>query len=221
MELTIVYDMRAPAFGAKAADLYAAPSIRWRGRTNSVSIVGSVSTTPPRMATTPLRWCWRAPWPDAAGASASAPRCCWHRSMTHQAGGGPGGGATGHGGRMIVGIGAGYRREFEMFAGASKTGAGGWRDVSCVEAGVDRRAVHWQGRRCCVTPRPDRHHRSCWRRYGCQRTPGRAHADGWFPPLDPKLWRPTGTNASSSASPTRATTRHRGCLPVGLPRPGA
>jgi alkanesulfonate monooxygenase SsuD/methylene tetrahydromethanopterin reductase-like flavin-dependent oxidoreductase (luciferase family) len=111
------------------------------------------------------------------------------------------------GGRLILGLGGGYRpAEFESF-GVDL--ADRWRLVGeTIE--VLRRAwtgepFEWKGRTCRVTPRPDPAP-PILLGGGTPAAARRAAriADGWFPPLEPRLWSPYRDE----------------CLKLGKPDPG-
>jgi hypothetical protein len=209
MELVISYDMRAPDFGAPARELYAAAldQVQWAdglgfdtvglgehhaspdgydpsplvlasamgGRTRRIRLRTSVLLAP---LYDPIKLA-----EDAAVAQLAT------------------------GGRLVLGIGGGYRpAEFEMFGRRLEDR---WQAVG-ETIGLLRRAwtgepFEWQGRRCRVTPRPDPPPPILLG----GGTPGAARraahiADGWFPPLEPKLWAPYREE----------------CLRLGRPDPG-
>ncbi len=97
------------------------------------------------------------------------------------------------GGRLLLGIGGGYRpSEFETFGRRLEDR---WRaigdTIAFLRLAWTGEPFTWQGRRCHVTPRPDPPPPI---RLGGG-TPAAARraariADGWFPPLEPKLWPP-------------------------------
>lgn len=97
-------------------------------------------------------------------------------------------------GRLLLGIGAGYRpAEFETFGRDLKER---WR-IMGETCDFLRRAwtgepFTWQGRRCLITPRPTPHPPPLLLGGGSAAAARRAAhiADGWFPPLDPRLWEP-------------------------------
>ena len=111
------------------------------------------------------------------------------------------------GGRLILGIGGGYRpSEFESFGRRLEDR---WKAIGdTIE--VLRRAwtgepFEWQGRRCHVTPKPEPAPPILLGGGSPAAARRAAHiADGWFPPLDPRLWPPD-----------------RGeCRKLGMPAPG-
>ena len=112
-------------------------------------------------------------------------------------------------GMVLLGLGAGYRRsEFETF--------GCWLAGRCTLMGKAceflrlawlGQPFEWEGRQCHITPRPE----PCAPLLllgGSSAASARraAHiADGWFPPLDARLWQPYRDE----------------CLRLGKPDPGA
>ena len=97
------------------------------------------------------------------------------------------------GGRIIAGIGAGYRpSEFEMFGRRLEDR---WKTMGEVCAFLKQawtgEPFTWQGRRVHVTPAPDPPPPLLLG--GSSRAAARRAAriaDDWFPPLDPRLWTP-------------------------------
>jgi hypothetical protein len=110
-------------------------------------------------------------------------------------------------GRLLLGIGGGYRpSEFETFG---KRLEDRWRAVGetieVLRVAWTGEPFSWQGRRCQVTPRPDPPP-PILLGGGTPAAARRAAriADGWFPPLEPKLWPPYRDE----------------CLKLGKPDPG-
>jgi hypothetical protein len=111
------------------------------------------------------------------------------------------------GGRLLLGIGGGYRpSEFETFGRRLEDR---WRvigeTVELLRLAWTGEPFTWQGRRCHVTPRPDPPP-PILLGGGTPAAARRAAriADGWFPPLEPKLWPPY----------------REACLALGKPDPG-
>jgi alkanesulfonate monooxygenase SsuD/methylene tetrahydromethanopterin reductase-like flavin-dependent oxidoreductase (luciferase family) len=195
MELVITYDMRAPAFGAPRRELFAAvlDQVAWAddlgfdtvglgehhaaedGYNPSPLILASAMagrTSTIRFRTAVLLVPFYDPIKLAEDAAVLQ---------------------LVSGGRLILGIGAGYRpAEFEMFG---RDLADRWQTVGDV-CRLLRQAwtgepFEWQGRRCWVTPKPAPAPPIV---LGGS-TPASARraariADGWLPPLDPRLWKP-------------------------------
>jgi hypothetical protein len=209
VEFVIVYDMRAPSFGAKAQELYAAAldQVAWADDL-AFDVVGlgehhaaedgylpSPLVLACAMAGRTRRIRFRtsvllAPFYDPI-------KLAEDLAVAQLA----------TGGRLLVGIGAGYRpAEFEMFGRRLEDR---WRTVgeTCrlLKLAWTGEPFSWKGRRCHVTPRPDppppillggMTHASARRA---------AHiADGWFPPLEAGLWAPYREE----------------CLKLGKPDPG-
>ncbi len=209
MELVISYDMRAPAFGAPARDLYAAAldQVQWAdglgfdtvglgehhsaedgynpsplilasamgGRTRRIRFRTSVLLVP---LYDPVKLA-----EDVAVAQLAT------------------------GGRLILGVGGGYRpAEFETFGRRleDRWSAIG-ETIEFLRLAWTGEPFEWQGRTCLVTPVPDPVPEIVLG----GGTPAAARraariADGWFPPLEPKLWTPY----------------REACLELGKPDPG-
>jgi alkanesulfonate monooxygenase SsuD/methylene tetrahydromethanopterin reductase-like flavin-dependent oxidoreductase (luciferase family) len=110
-------------------------------------------------------------------------------------------------GRLLLGIGGGYRpAEFAMFG---KRLEDRWRaigeTVEVLRAAWTGEPFEWKGRPCRVTPRPDPAP-PILLGGGSPAAARRAAriADGWFPPLDPRLWAPY----------------REACIELGKPDPG-
>ena len=112
------------------------------------------------------------------------------------------------GGRLVLGIGGGYRpAEFEMFGRRLEDR---WRvigeTIELLRSAWTGEPFEWQGRRCRVTPKPDPAPEILLG--GSSPAAARRAAriaDGWFPPLDARLWKPYRDE----------------CLALGKPDPGA
>ena len=209
MELVISYDMRAPDFGAPARDLYAAAldQVQWAdalgfdtvglgehhsaedgynpsplilasamgGRTRQIRFRTSVLLVP---LYDPVKLA-----EDVAVAQLAT------------------------GGRLILGVGGGYRpAEFETFGRRleDRWSAIG-ETIEFLRLAWKGEPFEWQGRTCLVTPVPDPLPEIVLG----GGTPAAARraariADGWFPPLEPKLWTPY----------------REACLELGKPDPG-
>lgn len=110
-------------------------------------------------------------------------------------------------GRLILGVGGGYRpSEFETFG---KRLEDRWKTIGetieILRLAWTGEPFEWQGRRCHVTPRPDPPPPILLG--GSSPAAARRAAriaDGWFPPLEPKLWPPYRDE----------------CLALGKPDPG-
>jgi alkanesulfonate monooxygenase SsuD/methylene tetrahydromethanopterin reductase-like flavin-dependent oxidoreductase (luciferase family) len=97
-------------------------------------------------------------------------------------------------GRLELGIGGGYRaREFETF---DRKLDDRWRllgeTIAYLRQAWSGEEFEWQGRRCLVTPRPVPHPPPILLGGSSAAAARRAAkiADGWFPPLDARLWTP-------------------------------
>ena len=196
MELTITYDLRAPDFGANRNALYAAALEQavWAddlgfdviglgehhsaadGYNPSSLVVASAMAARTRsikLRTSVLL----APLYDLAKLAEDA-------AVTQIV----------SNGRLLLGIGAGYRpSEFETFGRKLEDR---WR-VMGETCEFLRRAwtgeeFEWQGRRCLVTPAPEPFAPPILLGGSSAAAARRAAriADGWFPPLDPRLWQP-------------------------------
>ena len=210
MEFVISYDMRAPDFGAPARELYAAAldQVQWAddlgfdcvglgehhcasdgynpsplvlacamgGRTRNIRLRTSVLLAP---LYDPIKLA-----EDAAVTQLAT------------------------GGRLVLGIGGGYRpAEFEMFGRRLEDR---WRvigeTIELLRSAWTGEPFEWQGRRCRVTPKPDPAPEILLG--GSSPAAARRAAriaDGWFPPLDARLWKPYRDE----------------CLALGKPDPGA
>ena len=210
MEFVISYDMRAPDFGAPARELYAAAldQVQWAddlgfdcvglgehhcasdgynpsplvlacamgGRTRNIRLRTSVLLAP---LYDPIKLA-----EDAAVTQLAT------------------------GGRLVLGIGGGYRpAEFEMFGRRLEDR---WRvigeTIELLRSAWTGEPFEWQGRRCRVTPKPDPAPEILLG--GSSPAAARRAAriaDGWFTPLDARLWKPYRDE----------------CLALGKPDPGA
>ncbi|MAT91923.1 MAG: LLM class flavin-dependent oxidoreductase [Halioglobus sp.] len=210
MELCITYDMRAPEFGAPRTDLYhcALDQAAWADEAG-FDVVGlgehhcaadgynpsplvlaaamAARTRRIRLRTSVLL----APLYDL-------PKLAEDAAVTQLV----------SGGRLLLGIGAGYRPV--EFASFGRDLAQRWRDMgrTCEFLRLAWRGepFDWDGRQVLVTPRPQ----PCAPPIllgGSSAAAARraAHiADGWFPPLDARLWQPYRDE----------------CLALGMPDPG-
>jgi alkanesulfonate monooxygenase SsuD/methylene tetrahydromethanopterin reductase-like flavin-dependent oxidoreductase (luciferase family) len=209
MELVISYDMRAPAFGAPARELYAAAldQVAWADALGFDSVgLGEHHGSPDGYNPSPLilasalgartkRILLRtavvlAPLYDPIKLAEDA---AVTQLATHAL--------------LLLGIGGGYRpSEFESFG---KQLADRWRAVGetieVLRLAWTGEPFTWQGRRCQVTPRPDPLPPILLGgdTAAAARRAARI-ADGWFPPLEPKLWPPYRDE----------------CLKLGKPDPG-
>ena len=195
MELTIVYDMRAPDFGARARDLYAAAldQVAWAdalgfdvvglgehhaaedGYNPSPLVLAAAMAARSqniRLRTSVLL----APLYDPVKLAEDA-------AVTQLA----------TGGRLLLGIGAGYRpAEFAMFG---RELGDRWKTMGDIcrflRLAFTGEPFEWEGRPCHVTPRPDPPPPILLGGSSAAAARRAAHiADGWFPPIDPKLWTP-------------------------------
>ncbi len=210
MELVLSYDMRAPDFGAPARELYAAAldQVAWADELGFHSVgLGEHHCSPDGYNPSPLilaaamggrskRILFRtavllAPLYDPIKLAEDA-------AVTQLA----------TGGRLILGIGGGYRpTEFETFGRKLEDR---WRaigeTIELLRLAWRGEPFEWQGRHCIVTPRPDPPP-PILLGGGSAAAARRAAriADGWFPPLDPRLWPPYREE----------------CIELGKPDPGA
>ncbi|MEH6605540.1 MAG: LLM class flavin-dependent oxidoreductase, partial [Pseudomonadales bacterium] len=196
MELTLTYDMRAPHFGAKANELYAAAldQAAWAddlgfdviglgehhsaedGYNPSPLILASAMaarTKSIKLRTSVLL----APLYDPVKLAEDA-------AITQ----------TLSNGRLLLGLGAGYRpSEFETFG---KKLEDRWQTMGEVCAFLKQawqgKPFEYKGRQCLVTPAPLPGPPPILLGGGSPAAARRAAhiADGWFPPLEPKLWTP-------------------------------
>ena len=210
MELVLSYDMRAPAFGAPARELYAAAldQVAWADGLGFDSVgLGEHHGSPDGYNPSPLILA------SAMGARTRrirfrtavllAPlydpiKLAEDAAVTQLA----------MNGRLILGIGGGYRpSEFETFGRRLDDR---WRvvgeTIELLRLAWTGEPFTWQGRRCRVTPRPEPPP-PILLGGGTPAAARRAAriADGWFPPLEPKLWPPYRDE----------------CLKLGKPDPGA
>ena len=195
MELVIIYDMRAPSFGASARELYAAAldQVQWADELGFDTVgLGEHHCSPDGYNPSPLilasalggrtrRIRFRiavllAPLYDPIKLAEDA-------AVTQLA----------TGGRLILGIGGGYRpAEFEMFG---KRLEDRWRaigeTVELLRTAWTGEPFEWKGRRCRVTPPPDPAPKILLGGASAASARRAARiADGWFPPLEPSLWTP-------------------------------
>jgi len=196
MELTLTYDLRAPDFGAPRTDLYAAAldQVAWAdelgfdvvglgehhsaadGYNPSSLILASAMAARTRsikLRTSVLL----APLYDFAKLAEDA-------AVTQ----------TLSNGRLLLGLGAGYRpSEFETFGRKLEDR---WRLMGEVceylQLAWTGQPFEWQGRTCLVTPKPEPFAPPILLGGSSPAAARRAAniADGWFPPLDPRLWQP-------------------------------
>ncbi len=195
MELVISYDMRAPDFGAPARELYAAAldQVAWADELGFDLVgLGEHHASPDGYLPSPL---------NLACAMAGRTRRIRFRTsvllaplydpiklaedaaVTQLA----------TGGRLVLGIGGGYRpAEFESFGRRLEDR---WRvigeTIELLRLAWTGEPFEWQGRRCHVTPVPDPPPPILLG--GGSPAAARRAARlgvGWFPPLDPRLWRP-------------------------------
>lgn len=209
MKLELTYDMRAPDFGSSARELYrvALDQAAWADDLGFDTIgLGEHHCSPDGYNPSPLIL--------AAAMGARTRRIALRTSVllaplydpiklaedaavTQLA----------TDGRLILGLGGGYRPvEFESFGRRLEDR---WRSVgetiSLLRVAWSGEPFEWQGRRCRVTPKPDPPP-PILLGGGSPAAARRAAriADGWFPPLDPRLWPPYREE----------------CLKLGKPDPG-
>jgi hypothetical protein len=209
MELVISYDMRAPDFGAPARDLYAAAldQVEWADGLGFGTVgLGEHHCSPDGYNPSPL---------ILAAAMGSRTRQIKLRTSVLLA---PlydpvklaedaAVAQLASGGRLLLGIGGGYRpAEFEMFGRSLDER---WKaigeTIAFLRQAFTGEPFEWQGRRCHVTPKPDPPP-PILLGGGSAAAARRAAriADDWFPPLDPRLWTPYREE----------------CLALGKPDPG-
>ena len=195
MQLDLSYDMRAPSFGSPAADLYAAmlDQVEWADSLGFDAVgIGEHHGSPDGYNPSPLvlaaamggrtrnirfRTCvLLAPLYDPIKLAEDA-------AVTQLV----------TGGRLDLGIGGGYRpSEFEMFGRKLEDR---WKRlgeaIELLRLAWTGEPFEWQGRRCWVTPKPDPAP-TILLGGGSAAAARRAAriADGWYPPLDPRLWTP-------------------------------
>ncbi len=210
MELVISYDMRAPSFGAPARELYAAAldQVAWADALGfDIVGLGEHHASPDGYNPSPLVL--------AAAMGARSKRIKLRTSValvplydpvrlvedaavTQLA----------TGGRLLLGIGGGYRLpEFEMFGRKLEDR---WRAigefVELARLAWRGEPFTWRGRRMHITPCPDPPPPILLGGGSPAAARRAAHiADGWFPPLDARLWKPYRDE----------------CLKLGKPDPGA
>jgi alkanesulfonate monooxygenase SsuD/methylene tetrahydromethanopterin reductase-like flavin-dependent oxidoreductase (luciferase family) len=196
MELCLTYDMRAPAFGAQRNYLYdtALDQVAWAdelafdlvglgehhgaddGYNPSPLILASAMAARSRhikFRTSVLL----APLYDL-------PKLAEDAAVTQIV----------SNGRLLLGLGAGYRpSEFET---AGKKLEDRWQTMGEVcqflRQAWQGDSFHWQGRQCRITPRPEPFAPPILLGGSSPAAARRAAhiADGWFPPLDARLWPP-------------------------------
>jgi alkanesulfonate monooxygenase SsuD/methylene tetrahydromethanopterin reductase-like flavin-dependent oxidoreductase (luciferase family) len=209
VQIDLAYDMRAPGFGAPARELYAAAldQVQWADELGFDTIgLGEHHASPDGYNPSPI--------PLACAMAGRTRRIAFRTSVLLAPLYDPvklaedlAVAQLACGGRLIAGIGAGYRpSEFEMFG---KRLDERWAFMAEICAFLKQawrgEPFEWQGRRVHVTPRPDPPP-PLWLG-GSSRAAARraAHiADGWYPPLEPKLWTPYRDE----------------CLKLGKPDPG-
>lgn len=195
VELVLTYDMRAPDFGASPADLYAAAldQVQWGDELGFDLVgLGEHHASPDGYDPSPL---------SLAAAMAGRTRRIRLRTsvllaplydpvkLAEDA-------AVvqlASGGRLLLGLGGGYRpAEFAMFGRRLEDR---WRSLGDTIAFLRQawrgEPFEWRGRRCHVTPAPDPPP-PILLGGGSPAAARRAAriADGWFPPLDARLWPP-------------------------------
>lgn len=209
MERVISYDMRAPAFGAPARELYAAAldQVEWADGLGFDTVgLGEHHCSPDGYNPSPL---------ILASAMAGRTRRMLLRTsvllaplyepvkLAEDA-------AVvqlASGGRLLLGVGGGYRlAEFEMFGRSldERWKAVG-RTIEFLRLAFTGEPFEWEGRRCHVTPKPEPPP-PILLGGGSAAAARRAAriADDWFPPLDARLWKPYREE----------------CLALGKPDPG-
>lgn len=209
MELVLSYDMRAPDFGAPARELYAAAldQVEWADGLGFDSVgLGEHHASSDGYDPSPL---------ILASAMGGRTRRIRFRTAVVLA---PlydpiklaedaAVAQLATGGRLVLGIGGGYRpAEFESFG--VRLGDR-WRlvgeTIELLRLAWTGEPFEWKGRSCRVTPRPDPPP-PILLGGGTPAAARRAAriADGWFPPLEPRLWPPYREE----------------CLALGKPDPG-
>jgi hypothetical protein len=195
MELVLSYDMRAPAWGADPRDLYAAAldQVEWADSLDFDLVgLGEHHASPDGYNPSPLIL--------AAAMGARSRRIRLRTSVllaplydpiklaedaavTQLA----------TNGRLLLGLGGGYRpSEFAMF---DRSLDERWRaigeTIELLRLAWTGEPFEWRGRPCLVTPRPDPPPEILLG--GSSPAAARRAAriaDGWFPPLEPRLWPP-------------------------------
>lgn len=210
MKKEITFDMRAPSFGAPARELYAAAldQVAWADDLGFDTVgLGEHHCSPDGYNPSPI------PLAAAMGARSKrillrtsvilAPfydmvRLAEDAAVTQLA----------TNGRLVLGIGGGYRpTEFESYG---KKLEDRWKTVGetieFLRLAWTGEPFEWKGRRCHVTPKPDPVPPIVLGG-GTKAAARRAAriADDWFPPLDPRLWKPYRDE----------------CVKLGKPDPGA
>ncbi len=195
MKKILTYDMRAPAFGASARELYAAAldQVAWADDVGFDTIgLGEHHCSDDGYNPSPI------PLAAAMGARSKrlelrtsvilAPfydmaRLAEDAAVTQLA----------TNGRLVLGIGGGYRpTEFESYGRRLEDR---WKTVGdtvrFLRLAWTGEPFEWDGRRCRVTPKPDPPPPILLG--GATKASARRAAriaDGWLPPLDPRLWEP-------------------------------
>ncbi len=209
MELVISYDMRAPSFGAPARELYAAAldQVEWADSLGFDSVgLGEHHGSPDGYNPSPLILA------SAMGARTKNilfrtsvllvplydnAKLAEDAAVTQLA----------TGGRLLLGVGGGYRpSEFETFG---KRLEDRWsaigESIEFLRLAWTGEPFEWKGRTCWITPRPEPIPPILLGGGSPAAARRAAHiADGWFPPLEPKLWTPYREE----------------CLKMGKPDPG-
>jgi hypothetical protein len=209
VQLVVTYDMRAPSFGAPARELYAAAldQAAWADALGfDVIGLGEHHASPDGYNPSPLVL--------AAAMGARTRRIALRTSValaplydpvklvedaavTQLA----------TGGRLLLGIGGGYRpAEFEMFGRKLEDR---WRAIGefieLARLAWRGEPFTWRGRRMHITPVPDPPPPILLGGESAAAARRAARiADGWFPPLDPRLWKPYRDE----------------CIAIGKPDPG-
>ncbi|MBC8187053.1 MAG: LLM class flavin-dependent oxidoreductase [Proteobacteria bacterium] len=97
-------------------------------------------------------------------------------------------------GRLVMGIGAGYRaQEFETFGRKLDDRWQAMGDtIEFLRLAWKGEEFEWQGRKCLITPTPEPFPPPIVLAGSSPAAARRAAriADGWFPPLEPRLWSP-------------------------------
>jgi len=195
VERVLSYDLRAPEFGAPARELYAAAldQVAWADELGFDAVgLGEHHASPDGYNPSPLVL--------AAAMGARTRRILLRTAVlllpfydpiklaedaavTQLA----------TGGRLLLGVGGGYRpSEFEMFGRRLEDR---WKvigeTIALLRLAWTGEPFEWKGRRCHVTPRPEPPP-PILLGGGTPAAARRAAriADGWFPPLEPKLWAP-------------------------------
>jgi alkanesulfonate monooxygenase SsuD/methylene tetrahydromethanopterin reductase-like flavin-dependent oxidoreductase (luciferase family) len=195
LELVISYDMRAPAFGAPARELYAAAldQAQWADELGFDLVgLGEHHASPDGYNPSPLVL--------AAAMGARTRRIRLRTSVVLAPLYDPiklaedaAVAQLATGGRLVLGIGGGYRpAEFESFGRRLEDR---WQaigeTIELLRLAWTGEPFAWKGRRCLVTPRPEPPP-PILLGGGSPAAARRAAriADGWFPPLEPALWPP-------------------------------